>query len=84
MHSQNDTWNRNVIKNGKMSNERAIDTPADLSQPQVDDMSLKHISTREVYVHLMNTAYELALNVSRAVWNDDDSSAEQQSSIHFR
>lgn len=50
-----------------MSNERAIDTPADLSQPQVDDMSLKHISTREVYVHLMNTAYELALNVSRAV-----------------
>lgn len=58
--------NRNVIKNGKMSNERAIDTPADLSQPQVD-MSLKHISTREVYVHLMNTAYELALNVSRAV-----------------
>ena len=67
-----------------MSNERAIDTPADLSQPQVDDMSLKHISTREVYVHLMNTAYELALNVSRAVWNDDDSSAEQQSSIHFR
>lgn len=59
--------NRNVIKNGKMSNERAIDTPADLSQPQVDDMSLKHISTREVYVHLMNTAYELALNVSRAV-----------------
>ena len=50
-----------------MSNERAIDTPADLSHPQVDDMSLKHISTREVYVHLMNTAYELALNVSRAV-----------------
>lgn len=50
-----------------MSNERAIDTPADLSQPQVDNMSLKHISTREVYVHLMNTEYELALNVSRAV-----------------
>ena len=67
-----------------MSNERAIDTPADLSQPQVDDMSLKHISTREVYVHLMNTEYELALNVSRAVWKDDDSSAEQQRSIHFR
>ena len=50
------------IKNGKPPNERAIDTLAGLSQTRVDDMSLEHVSTREAYVRLMNTAYELTVN----------------------
>ena len=49
------------IENGKPSNERAIDKPVGLLQPRVD-MSLEHVSTRETYVRLMNTTYELALN----------------------
>ena len=50
------------IESGKPSNERDIDKPVGLFQPRVDDMSLEHVSTRETYVRLMNTAYELALN----------------------
>ena len=50
------------IENGKPSNERVIDTPAGLTHPRVGDMTLEHISTREGYVCLMNTARDLTLN----------------------
>ena len=35
------------MKNGKLPNERDIDTPAGISQLLVDDMSLVHVSTQE-------------------------------------
>ena len=35
------------MKNGKLPNERAIDTPAGISQLLVDDMSLVHVNTQE-------------------------------------
>ena len=49
-------------ENGELYNGRVIDTPAGLSQRRVDDMPLEHVSTRQSYVRLMNTQYELALN----------------------
>ena len=71
------------IENGKPSNERATDIPG----PQTPvDMPMDHASTPEAYVHLMNAAYQLALNptMSVAARNDDNSSPEELLLTQFR
>ena len=70
-------------ENGKPSNERVTDIPG--SQTPVD-LPMDHASTPEAYVHLMNAAYQLALNptMSVAARNDDNSSPEELLLTQFR
>ena len=74
------------IENGKLPNEKAIDVPSDLSQPQIDDMSLEYVSTQEAYVSLMNTAYELVINPAMSLQQFEMMIIVQQKNclIHFR
>lgn len=74
------------IENGKLPNEKAIDVPSDLSQPQIDDMSSEYVSTQEAYVSLMNTAYELVINPAIFLQQFEMMIIVQQKNclIHFR
>ena len=74
------------IENGKLPNEKTIDVPSDLSQPQIDDMSSEYVSTQEAYVSLMYTAYELVINPAMSLRQFEMMIIVQQKNclIHFR
>ncbi len=50
------------IEKAKPKSEQCVSTPAGTSQPRADVLSMAQSSTRDAYLRLMNTAYELAIN----------------------